>query len=77
MKLLEAIEEIKKGKDMHRAAWSKDDGYLKYMQGMDHIWKIQLKPNPNAGNYIFSLADLEGDDWQEFDVNQDVLVVKE
>ncbi len=23
----------------------------------------EIQPAPNAGNYIFSVADLEGDDW--------------
>ena len=66
MLLSEAISVLESGHEVHRKAWSEEDGYLSLMPGMTHIWKIVLKPNPNAGNYIFSLADLVADDWQEY-----------
>lgn len=66
MLLAEALKELEAGKVMCRASWTLDDGYLKLMPGMLYVWKIVLKPNPNAGNYIFTLADLTADDWQEF-----------
>jgi hypothetical protein len=66
MLLQEAINELKAGKCMCRSSWSIDDGYLKLMPGMLYVWKIVLKPNPNAANYIFTLADLEANDWVEF-----------
>lgn len=66
MLLQEALNELKSGKCMCRSAWGLDDGYLKLMPGMLYVWKIVLKPNPNAGNYIFTLADLQADDWKEF-----------
>ena len=62
----EALTMLKEGKSMCRAAWSLEDGYLQIMPGMAYVWKIVLKPNPNAGNYIFSVADFGEDDWQEF-----------
>lgn len=68
MLLKDAIEHLQVGKVMCRAAWSIEDGYLKLMPGMSHIWKIVLKPTPNAGNYIFSLEDLIADDWKEFEL---------
>ncbi len=62
----EALAMLKEGKSMCRAIWSLDDGYLQIMTGMEYVWKIVLKPNPNAGNFIFSIADFTADDWQEF-----------
>jgi hypothetical protein len=66
MNLQDALVELHNDKAMCRASWSLDDGYLKLLPGMGYVWKIVLKPNPNAGNYIFALADLEADDWIEF-----------
>lgn len=66
MLFLEALEQLKAGKSMHRAAWTLESGYLKLMPGMDFVWKIVLVPNPNAGNYIFPVEDFLADDWQEF-----------
>lgn len=66
MLFLEALEALKCGKSMHRAAWTLESGYLKLMDGMEFVWKIVLKPSPNAGNYIFSVEDFLADDWQEF-----------
>lgn len=61
-----ALDELKLGKNISRLVWGLDDGYLTLMPGMLYVWKIMLKPNPNAGNYIFTLEDLEADDWKEF-----------
>lgn len=66
MLVLEALSALQTGHAMHRKAWSLEDGYLVVMPGMKHVWKIVLLPNPNAGNYIFSIEDLLADDWQEF-----------
>ncbi len=63
MLLQEALKMLKEGTDVTRGAWKKEDGYLTFMQGMTHVWKIMLHPNPNAGNYIFSVEDLEATDW--------------
>lgn len=68
MLFAEALEELKKGHSMHRASWAPDDGFLKLMDGMDYVWKIILKPNPNAGNYIFPVEDFYANDWQRFHV---------
>lgn len=66
MLFLEALKELEAGKSMHRASWTYESGYLKLMDGMDYIWKIVLKPSPNAGNYIFPVEDFLAQDWQEF-----------
>lgn len=66
MLLQEALNHLQVGHPMCRAAWGIEDGYLKLMLGMSHVWKIMLKPTPNAGNYIFSYEDLIANDWQEF-----------
>lgn len=68
MLLQEAIENLKAGKQMHRAAWKYEEGYLSLMPGMTHVWKVVIIPQTNAGNFIFSLEDLLADDWQEFTV---------
>jgi hypothetical protein len=62
----EALSELKDGIAMRRAEWPIEEGYLKLMPGMKFVWKIVLVPNPNAGNFIFSVEDLEGNDWEEF-----------
>ena len=62
----EALTMLKAGKPMCRAIWSFEDGYLKIEPGMEYVWKLVLKPTPNAGNFIFSVADFGADDWQEF-----------
>lgn len=63
MLLSEALVQIKSRVPMHRTGWDVQDGYVIVMPGMAHAWKIVLQPAPNAGNYIFSLEDLEADDW--------------
>lgn len=64
----EALTNLRAGKSMCRAKWSIEDGYLQVMAGMSYVWKIVLLPNPNAGNYIFSIDDFLADDWKEFDI---------
>ncbi len=66
MLLCEALGYLKAGKPVYRTGWEPQDGYVVLMPGMTHIWKIVLNPSPNAGNYIFSLADLELDDWEVY-----------
>lgn len=70
MLFMEALEMLKSGKDVSRQSWSEEDGYLTFMSGMKHIWKILIKPQPNAGNHIFSVEELLADDWSEFDSNK-------
>lgn len=70
----QALIQLQAGKDMHRASWTLESGYLRLMKGMQFIWKIVLKPTPNAGNYIFSVEDLEANDWQEFEMPKEVEV---
>lgn len=66
MLLREALDVLKSGAQVHRKGWEVQDGYIVFMPGMSHIWKIVLKPQPNAGNYIFSMEDLISDDWEVF-----------
>jgi hypothetical protein len=66
MLFLDALQQLEAGLPMRRASWPVEEGYLKLMPGMKFVWKIVLVPNPNAGNFIFSLEDFNGDDWQEF-----------
>ena len=62
----EAIAKLLAGKSMCRAVWPLEESYLQIMPGMKYVWKIVLLPQPNAGNYIFSVEDFHADDWQEF-----------
>ena len=73
MLLQEALVNLQAGKQMHRAGWSIEDGYLSLMPGMTHVWKVVIKPSTNAGNYIFSVEDLLADDWQEFAMPQEAV----
>jgi hypothetical protein len=73
MLLKDALDLLKVGKFVCRESWTMEDGYLSLMPGMLHIWKIVLHPAPNAGNYIFSYADLVGDDWKEFGLKKEVV----
>ena len=76
MLLKEALEQLHDGKVLCRSKWSLEDGYLKIMPGMDFVWKIILKPTPNAGNYIFCIDDLKSDDWQEFELSKEAIAVE-
>lgn len=66
MNFNEALNALKDNKKVKRAAWSKEDGYLVLLPGMAFVWKIVLVPNPNAGNFIFSVEDFLGEDWEEY-----------
>lgn len=68
MLFLEALAQLKAGDAMRRTAWADSEGYLKVLPDMDYVWKIVTRPNPNAGNFIFSIADFDGDDWVKFEL---------
>lgn len=69
----DAIKLLQDGKILCRDAWTLEDGYLTFMKGMTHIWKIVLKPTPNAGNYIFSVEDIISSDWKEFEMPESAI----
>ena len=64
----EALELLQAGEVVCREAWKLEDGYLSFMKGMHHVWKIVLHPAPNAGNYIFSVEDFLANDWKKFEM---------
>jgi hypothetical protein len=66
MLLKDALEQMRGRVPMYRTGWNPQDGYVVLMPGMAHVWKIVLQPTPNAGNYIFSVEDLEASDWEVF-----------
>jgi len=68
----EALEKLKARQPVYRKGWSPQDGYLVFMPGMTHVWKIVLSPQPNAGNYIFSFEDFNSDDWEVFVISETV-----
>ncbi len=65
----EALALLQAGEFVCREAWTFQDGYLAFLDGMKHVWKIVLDPAPNAGNYIFSVEDMLANDWKKFDLN--------
>ncbi len=69
----EALDLLHTGEALCREVWSLDDGYLKLMKGMKHVWKIVLQPAPNAGNYIFSVEDFLACDWKKFDMPKEAV----
>lgn len=68
MDFQEALTLLQAGEVLHREAWPIAEGYLSFMKGMKHVWKIVLEPNPNAGNFIFSVEDFLAHDWKLFEV---------
>ncbi len=66
MNFTDALVQLQAGVAMRRAAWATEEGYLDLMPGMSFVWKIVLIPNPNAGNFIFSVEDFLATDWQDF-----------
>lgn len=64
MLFTEALVQLKACVPVYRTGWEPQDGYVTLMPEMSHVWKIVLRPTPNAGNYIFSMADFEGEDWE-------------
>ena len=74
MLFLEALDQLKSRVAVYRTGWDPQDGYLTLMPGMTHVWKIVLHPQPNAGNYIFSVVDLTSSDWEIYKETQVVEV---
>lgn len=70
MLFADALIQLKARVPVYRKGWDPQDGYLTFMPGMTHIWKIVLTPAPNAGNYMFSYADFMADDWDVFSESQ-------
>ncbi len=66
MKFEEAIIQLQARIPMYRTGWEPQDGYVILMPGMGHGWKIVLTPAPNAGNYMWSMADFLADDWEVY-----------
>lgn len=64
MLFAEAVQALKDGKMVARKGWVEQEGYLIFLSGMNHVWKIITSPQPNAGNHIFSMNELSADDWE-------------
>lgn len=67
MLFAQAVEALKEGKKVARKGWVEQEGYLVFLPGMNHVWKIITSPAPNAGNHIFSVNELSADDWEIVD----------
>lgn len=77
MLFAEALKELRAGKNVKRECWAEEDGYLKLLRGMKHIWKILIKPAPNAGNHILSAEELEANDWQVWEDDKPYIAEKD
>lgn len=66
MLFTDALTKLQSGVPMRRASWAENEGYLTILPGAGYVWKIILVPQPNAGNFIFCVADFTADDWVEF-----------
>jgi hypothetical protein len=62
----DAMVQLQARVPMYRKGWDPQDGYVTLMPGMGHVWKIVLTPAPNAGNYMWSVADFLADDWEVY-----------
>ena len=65
MNFTEALQKLQCGAAVRRTTWPMKDGYLKLMMGFNTIWKVLTVPTANAGNYLFTLEDFNGNDWEE------------
>jgi Protein of unknown function (DUF2829) len=69
----DALVQLKAQMPVYRSGWVPQDGYICLMPGMTHVWKVVLMPAPNAGNYIFSMADFLADDWEVYTGSKDII----
>lgn len=77
MLFAEALELLKAGEHVVREGWTLEEGYLTFLEGMNHVWKIITHPGPNAGNHIFSVNELGADDWMKLSDRQALLKARE
>lgn len=77
MILDDMLKLLDKGDVVCREVWSLGDGYLVFLPGMKHIWKVVILPQANAGNYIFSREDLSATDWKKFEAPPEETVFAE
>jgi hypothetical protein len=66
MLFLDALAKLEAGIPMRRSSWAEVEGYLTILPGAKYVWKIILEPQPNAGNFIFCVADFTSNDWVEY-----------
>lgn len=67
MLFTEALKALTEGKFAARTEWECNGEYVVLLPGMPYLWKIMTQPNPNAGNWLPLLADLEANDWNVVD----------
>lgn len=72
MKFVEALDALLEGKYVQRKEWRNIGEYIVLMPGMSHIWKIITQPQPNAGNWLHTLADLLAEDWEAFSHSREI-----
>ena len=70
MKYNEAYELMKDGHALSRSAWdyvtpegAKDEKFCVMYKDVNYIMSFRYHPNPQFGNYVPLLEDLEADDW--------------
>jgi len=67
MMFKDALNSLLEGKYVTRNAWDETGEYVCLMPGMPYIWKILIKPSPNAGNWLPMVSDFLADDYKFVD----------
>lgn len=62
----EALKHLVNGEYVQRNAWKQSGEYAILLPGIPYIWKIlpNSMPNPSAGNWLPTVADLMADDYE-------------
>lgn len=60
----EALKHLISGEYVARSSWDAVGEYIIILPSMPYIWKILTQPNPNAGNWMPTIADLLADDYK-------------
>jgi hypothetical protein len=73
---MEALEQLKKGKQVRRIDWQ--DGYLVLMPKLSYVWRIMVPsatvPQANAGNYLPLVSDMLSNDWVIVTEDEQIIV---
>jgi len=69
MTFTEAYEHLKAGKFMKRDFWNETGDYCALLPGAPAVWKIQRVPSLSAGNCLFSVEDMDAQDWSVLGTN--------
>ncbi len=78
MNFQEAFALMQEGEYVSRHGWDAEgpnSGFSCIMPTMLNIWRNLVKPTPNAGIFIPTIADLLADDWYKVDRSHNPKVI--